>query len=474
MSKKIAVISAVTAVVVIAGGFLGTTFWAGQSTEKALKKQHEWLADQAFFVVKKHDYQKGFFTATETTTFGLNPALFAEFGSRQEVANFELTYVQHIKHGPFPLLSQGNFTPLKAYVTTDVQYSAKVKEQLTKIFGDKQPLVIENRIAFNDDSQLSIKVPAFKYEEPLAGLKAEWKGLDVELNYNGDHTRLNMKGGLPGFSLDVKDHGRFSLSNLTMKSDQKMGKFGIMVGDASAAIGKVDVSFVENGKKIDASLDQLAYTAKLADAGEFMNAGLGLKLNKLLLDKTSYGPFDFQFEANHLHGATLGEINKEWRNIQRTTADPQAQGAALGMMMLKYGPKLLSSDPQIAVRKLEAILPEGPINFTGEITLKGANEADFLSSATLIKKISAKAEFTVPRKVVEKLVMWQQRDAMGLAEDEFKDSVQYQVAMKQIEEQIQTMADQKLVRIEGDKLVTSALFVGGKFTLNGTDVPLPW
>jgi uncharacterized protein YdgA (DUF945 family) len=246
-----------------------------------------------------------------------------------------------------------------------------------------------------------------------------------------------------------------------------------MIGSTEAKIGKLDLQLIE-GTPIKLNLENLAYAGDIKEAGEFINGSAKIDLAKLILDGQAYGPAVLIAEANHLHGKTLAKIGDELTIIQKQNLDSEQLTAALTHLAKTHGLPLLQNDPQLAIKKLEVKLPDGKIHFTGEVGLKGFVAADLDKPVDLVNKISAKADFAVPRKVVETLALWQARNVFGGPDTQVDmDSLDF-LAGQFVEGQINKLAEQNLIRVEGKLLATTASLNKGIFILNGIKVPLPW
>jgi uncharacterized protein YdgA (DUF945 family) len=192
--KRKVIAGSIISLVVLGAGYLGGSYYAGQSVEATMQKQHEWISSLPYFIVKSHSYQRGWLSSTETTTLQVNPEMYRFLLEKEgePLQTFEVTYTNHIQHGPLPLLTHFNPLPYKAVVNTEFHYSADTQKFLSKFFGEQKPIQIENRIAFNDDGVMKITVPGFDYEEALSGVKAKWQGLNATLDYGGDFKRVKV------------------------------------------------------------------------------------------------------------------------------------------------------------------------------------------------------------------------------------------------------------------------------------------
>ncbi|WP_028449796.1 YdgA family protein [Chitinibacter tainanensis] len=476
MKRKVIAGSAL-GIVLLGGGYFGGSYVAGDAVEQTMQKQHAWISNLPYFIVKAHSYEKGWLSSTETTTLQVNPELYRFIVEKEgeTLPTFEVTYTNHIQHGPLPLLTKLNPLPYKAVVTTEFKYSPETQKFLTKFFGEQKPIQIENRISFNDDGVMKISVPGFDYEEALSGVKAKWQGLNATLDYGGDFNRVKFDLTAPGLSGEAKAKGSFALQGLSINLNQSKGANGIMIGTNLAKVGQFDLDMRE-GNPIKLKLENLVYQGKVNESGEFINGSAQIDLSKLTLNDKPYGPAIMIAEANHLHGKTLATISDELTKLQKQKLNREQLTEALTKLAREQGLPLLQNDPQFAIKQLEVKLPDGAIKFAGSVGLKGFVPADLDKPVDLVNKLDAKADFTIPRKVVETLVMWQARNMFASANpdgDVSHADIDY-LAGQFVEGQISKLAEQNLIRVNGDLLSAKASLKGGKFILNDIAVPLPW
>ncbi|MGL4603225.1 MAG: DUF945 family protein, partial [Iodobacter sp.] len=93
VKRKVLLGSAIAAAI-LSAAYVGGAYVAGKAAETTLQKQHEWLSSLPYFIVKKHEYQRGWFSSSEKTTLLLNPELYRFFIERagEELPQFEVTY----------------------------------------------------------------------------------------------------------------------------------------------------------------------------------------------------------------------------------------------------------------------------------------------------------------------------------------------------------------------------------------------
>lgn len=485
----------------IAGGalaaFLGATWWAGKATEETLTKQNQLIADLPYFIIKSHDYQRGLFSSSERTTVAINPALIEPYFNMlkpagQQLPKLELTYVQHVKHGPFPLLGQGSLSPLKAAVTTDIEFSEESKKFLAQFFGEQKPLQIENRIKFHDDGVFLLKIPSFTHEEALSKVKSIWQGLEASIAYDKGFNKVDILAKAPGLRFEAGAKGSFEFKNLTfeahnnrkfsdpaLESFYKVSSSGLMLGEGKFTLDEVTAhaSLSENEKPIDAKLETLTYVVKSGAQGDFIDATGDIGLKTLTLNGKVYGPVRIAVEANHLHGPTLSKLNMGLTAVQKSFPDPAVQYPKMLDMLRKDGLPLLRNDPSIGLKELSVKLPEGQLLLKGNLALKGFEDRDIDMPLKVLEKLQATVNLRVPKKVIETYALWKARGSIATdtTEGERPDTEDLDsLARNLMENQIKKLTEQNLIRVDGDSLTTIAEWKSGKLIVNGTPLPLPW
>ena len=149
-----------TAAVVIAAA-LGTPYYLGVKAEESLTEQQKLLQESGFMTVESHQYDRGWFSSTETTVIRLKPTLLQNTqkylpDNLKTVLQESITVINHVTHGPFA----GGFGT-RAHVETEFQYHPETKKVLDRLFGQQTPLTMTNTVYLSGDGKLSLNIPAF-------------------------------------------------------------------------------------------------------------------------------------------------------------------------------------------------------------------------------------------------------------------------------------------------------------------------
>ena len=458
------------------------SWWAGVGAEKAMQQQLAQIGKLPYFIVKQSSYQRGWFSAEQTVELELSDSLTWPYQAYLKFADkpytpIRIKYRNRIQHGPLPLLGSFNLRPLKARVETELLLSAEAKKALKPFFGDQPPIRIENRIAFNNDGDMRIGIPAFDYEEAISGVKVKWNGLQSGLNYAGDYNRYDVDALLPGIHLDAAGKGTIDAGKLSVQTESQRGVAGLMLGKGQAQLASLAVE-TSKPSPFKGSLNALQYGYQTNASGDYLNSDVQLGFASLDLSGKRYGPADMAFAARHLHAPTVAKLEQVLRDIQKqglSTSDDNGKAFA---MFKQNGMPLLRNDPELELKHLTLRLTEGEVKLKGRLALKGFVDADVDQPLHLLEKISADADLKLPKKVVETYIRLLVRNILiersgSQLSDEQVENID-SLAQQLVQGQIANLIEQKLIRAEGDVLATTALWRNGKLTVNNVAVPLPW
>ena len=318
-----------TAAVVIAAA-LGTPYYLGVKAEESLTEQQKLLQESGFLTVESHQYDRGWFSSTETTVIRLKPTLLQNTqkylpDNLKTVLQEPITVINHVIHGPFA----GGFGT-RAHVETEFQYHPETKKVLDRFFGQQTPLTMTNTVYLSGDGKLSLNIPAFDYEE-LSGIKLNWKGFSGNTDYSQGFKSYRHDYLAPSLQVKLADKGDVSLENLRFQSETEDGLTKLALGKSSITLDKFLLQWKEN-IDYNVKLNELVNLVTNLQIGAFINptgtiAPSKIEVNKLRFDtqtgavdkfinsegrfqfesltygEDKYGPLDINVAAEHLDAA---------------------------------------------------------------------------------------------------------------------------------------------------------------------------
>ena len=274
-----------TVAVAIAAG-LGAPYYFGIKAEETLTAQQKLLQESGFLTVESHQYDRGWFGATETTVIRLKPTLLQNTqqylpDNLKTVLQEPITVVNHISHGPFA----GGFGT-QAHVETEFKYHPETEKVLSRFFGQQAPLTMSNTIYFGGSGKLQLSVPAFDYEE-LSGIKLSWKGLSGNTDYEKDFRSYRHDYTAPSLQLKLADKGDVSMENLHFQSETSDGLNKLSLGKSSITLDKFLLQWKEN-IDYNVKLNELINLVTNLQIGAFVNPTGSIAPSKIEVSKLKF------------------------------------------------------------------------------------------------------------------------------------------------------------------------------------------
>ena len=484
--------------------YSGAAYWTGLEAERTLAKQHEMIVSLPIFKVKSHQYERGWFSSTETTELAFNERFFKPYLSiLPEAAKGALSgtvkYVNHIQHGPLP-----DGRPARAVVTTQFIMSDDTRKMLSRFFGDKEPITVTNRLNFTGGGELNVSVPSFDYEETLAGVKIKWQGMTTKVGYDSGYTQYSVDARLPGMVLDAATKGHFEFANLAYQSDNRPGETGAGVGNKELSVTRVKLESKESipyeiklnqlislltririGEFINpageikpsqADLVDLKYQIVSSEEKQFINTRARFSFAKLEVNRVPYGPMRLDLSANHLHGPSLLKLEQAFADIQVEGVEPAKLRQQYLDAITQQGGPILENDPRLVINDFSLKLPAGEITLTGNLALNGYKKGDLDNPRVFVNKLDAQAKLAMPRATLQDLVVAQARNLFMVdASAENPPSVQEidELAKNLLASQLDVWSEQGYVKLDGGQVLTSAEWKNGQLKVNNHVVNLP-
>lgn len=490
--------------------YSGLAYWMGIKAEQTLQEQHNMLAAMSLFKVKSHTYQRGWFSSTEKTELVFNRQLFVPYENvlpeqMRSLLDKTISYTNQIKHGPLPGLSSFNLIPGRALVKTEFAFSDETRKKLDSFFGKQAPITLTNRISFTGGGKMWISVPSFDYEEALSGVKINWKGLNLTVNYSQDFNDYQTENMLPGLTVIAGDKGQLIIDNIHYVTDSRFGKTELPIGSSDLTVNNIAfqwnegipyniklnellyiITHIRLGEFINPSgnlelsnvqLDKLHYRIVTSEQDEFINSRGQITFDKLALNKLVYGPLSLDASVTHLHGPTLKKLFTELAKLTNEKGSPEELRQRYFNTVIDYGKPMLTKDPKFTLNEFSLKMPNGLAKADGQISLTGLSDKDFQDNLTLIKHIDANGKFSLPRKTLEELIVAQARNLFMVdvsAEDQPDVEEIDELARQLLKDQLQAWENDGYIEEKQGQISSALAMKNGEFSVNSKRVIMPW
>lgn len=466
-----------TAAVIIAAA-LGTPYYLGIQAEKSLTSQQKLLQESGFLTIESHDYDRGWFTSTETTVIRLKPTLLQNTqkylpDNLKTVLKEPITVVNHVTHGPFA----GDFGT-RAKVETEFQYHPEAAKVLVRFFGDKTPVSMTNTVYFNGNGVMKLSIPEFDYEE-LSGIKLNWKGLSGQTDYENDFVGYAHDYAAPSLQVKLADKGDISLENLHFKSETSDGLNKLSLGKSSITLDKFLLQWKE-GIDYNVKLNELVnlvtnlqigafinptgtiapstievaklkFETQTNEVDKFINSEGRFQFDTLTYGKDRYGPLEINVAAEHLDAQGLLALKSKLAQIaDKEMSEEQIQNELIQTAKTNAS-GLFTQNPVLNVKAFKFTMPQGNVNASGTLAFKGLAQTDLNNLADMLKKTEADFNLQVPEKLLEQMAINQARSIFSVNSE---DEAAGRATIDDINETLRLMVDSTIQSMARDQYLT--------------------
>lgn len=464
-------------VVALAAAALLLPYYFGGKAEASLTKQHQLLAESPMVEVLSRQYERHWFSATETMTIKLKEDLISSLPSdvaeniRQTMGE-GIQITNHIKHGPFV----GGFSLARAQVDSTIVYPDLMNRGLLMLFTDKAPLVIHQTLGLFGGGTINIDSPDFDFKG-LSDTNIKWQGFSFVADYQDDFDELEAKLNMPGMVWQMSNQSSVSYDGLVYQRSGKKAASGLWMGQNILDLKRFAVTWGDDDKaKVDELLGlvtKLQFGALIkpvlnsdtksivvddfhmnsdmtaTDAVDFVKATGQVRFAKATLGKDVYGPLEVEVVADHLHGPSLVALTDAMEAVSAKALSGEAyRDEALGIIN-KEGLAILMHDPKISLSTFKLGTPQGELSAKGHMNFANVQAEDMDSFASFLSKMDAQMDVNVPQAFLEHMAAAQAASFFDVGEGDDK-----QEQIRQIEETAKYMVDSMIINMREEGYLT--------------------
>ena len=469
----------IPAIAVFIAGMSAAPYYLGIKTEESLAEQQKLLKESGFLTVESHTYERGWFSATETTVIRLKPTLLQNTekflpDNLKTVLQEPVTIVNHIEHGPFA----GGFTPVRAHIETEFKYHPETTKVLARFFGSQTPLFMTNTVYLNGSGEMDVKVPAFDYEE-LSGIKLNWKGLSGKTGYQAGFQSYTHDYTAPSLQVKLADKGSVGLENLHLKTETSEGQNKLSLGKSSVTLDKFLLEWKEGidynvklnelinlvtdlqiGAFINPTgtiapstieVGKLRFDTQTTESGKFINSEGRFQFDTLTYGNDKYGPLDINIAAEHLDAQGLLALKAKLAEVaDKKMDDEQIQNELIQTAKTKAS-SLFTQNPVLNVKAFKFTMPQGLVDVSGKLAFKGLTAKDMDNLGDMLKKTDADFNLQVPQKLIEDLAVNQARNIFSVNSE---DEAAGRTSIDDINETLRLMVDSTIKSMAAEEYLT--------------------
>ncbi|MDD2814536.1 MAG: DUF945 family protein [Thiotrichaceae bacterium] len=421
-----------------------------------------------------------------------------------------------LKNEVIAQLDKGN-KPLNLVSTVRTLLSEEAKKTL----GTLPDATLTTKVASDGKGSSVLDMPAFQRDVPLKKQqgKIDWKGITGKMdfvnkfespkidlviggatlsegdelpvffmdkttytgNFDADLMPLSAEFNMPSLSFGDKVN-RIELQNVTARGKTRKAKNGLDLGEGTFNVAlfkandaKKDMAITMNDIKFGVITDEKAdnniTVAVQSQIGKLLT-------NVITPNEVTNFSYNSVLEFRRLNGAALLEIQNKTRELrqQQGSMSPEMMQMAIAGKLMEVLPKLTANSPEIALSQLTIRTQDGSLEGNMRIAIDGKKPFSFSKIDEIVAALTADANFTITKTLINKLMESQAQKSLGRVEKDAKKPAEDVNAQAKAvtQQQLKSLVDQKYLVDAGDSYKFNLVFDGSKLLINNKDIPLPF
>lgn len=449
-------------IVLALGAYAGAAYmFGGQAREQYFSAVKEYER-YGFLSLSNQRYERGFFTSTAQTLVELKVPGTLTDSNDDEILRFVVGHVLH--HGPLTG-EGGNFfsKPGIMRITSTVEplTAEGVGQTLFTRLPELAQTTSEVRVGFGGEVSGDVLIPAI--DRDMDGEHVTWGGLALKGEYLPMTRALRGELAMPGLALKTTD-GNMELEALSSNFDMIEALPFVYTGQATVGVSAMNITPAE-GDAI--TVRDLRISSNSSCDGALYHCSQVVGLESVDVGGTAYGPASCELTGRNIDAAALSEFQAGLRQLYHTMADTESEMFfdRVGELYAAFFAKMLTGTPELNMPHLRVATPMG--DFTGAFSLKllapGAEAA--LNPLMLLQHLEAAAQMAVHEELLKGLLR------IALENEQIEGDLDTLVQQRYAE-QIEPLLARNLIVREDGIIKAQAMFVSGKLTVNGQDMPI--
>lgn len=434
-------------------------WYVGMQTEEAMRGEARTLAGSAQFPfnVAYTRYERGWFSSNAVSRVTLK----AE-------PNVYLDLRHDISHLPDP---QAGWVR----VHTVPEWTGPAKDMLAFYFGAQPALTVDTVIGFDGSRRTEFRSPPFSKQGP-GPVKVNWGGMQGLVMVGADE-RMIATATIPSLG---GEGGDTQVGLNTLKFDANWDVRGPMAdwqGETKLAVAEMHFS----GPGGSGTLKDLSGAAYQRIKGDNVLLGYLLRVGAVRSAKAGEAEQTFSnavldLEFDQINRKALAKYVNDIGNVENLAAGAGARNQPAAQIMLELASELLRGSPVIRLKQLAVETPSGSMLAQATISFDGTNLKEIQFSPELLSRLKAKGNLEIGSALLRSQLQRKVRPQVEVAllqqgAQSTEENIKA-LSEKMTEDQLKSLTDSGILRLDGDKFSVEAEFTAGQVLVNGQPSPL--
>lgn len=439
-------------------------FFGIKAEEAYYRLVNEWSEAGGIKLISTN-YKRGWLKSSSETVYSL---------SREGEHRFDIKENDTVIHGPFSfggiLGGEFYFKPFLALVDSRVMIKPVSPNDFGDILKLIPPLEIASTISLDGSGTSNLSLPPFTYKHEKDNEALEWEGLKGNIEFSRDFHRIRADLQNPGIKT-VDGSGLFSINqivlNLNMDTENEQINRG---SELNLTVKEIEFrgEDSEGDRASGVAISDLVFKGSSKLSEKTIDGSLVVELKSLKSNLAKYGPGNLKIYLRNIDRVALAEIRKSLNN----DSDQNELN-----FMLKHLTDIVARSPEIEIKELSLLTPEGRIIGNAFLRIKGGN-SEALNPFAILSALNAEARISVPSKflvntleIIERQKL--KEEFMKTGQQGVTEQVLDEMARNAAKKETEDLLKQSVFVLKDNKYELVATFKDGQFNLNGQALPLP-
>ena len=486
MKKLFGFIIGLTIIAAIMAGIgVGAFHWSGSLAKESFEKSIMLTTGDQAITYNVVNFNKDLFISTAEAKLTIDPEKLNSGVNTQVIPidkPISVKLKHTIYHGPFAFKAP-EFDPTKpvaAFINTKViiDSNPELKALTTALWGSQNPFKINSTVSFSGLVETALEIAPIDTTTPK-GLTVKWTGAKSMVAHNIETNSFSSAMDAGGITFEEGKEWAL-IDGIKIQASGSFGEGNLLNSSFGYTVEKAVLEAEKRGKLIKGDLKNIAIKAGNKVEGKELSSFLSISLDNLNFDGQKYGPGEINLGLNKIDAEAAISMQKQ---LEAAKADAAKQGLPPETAMfiaqqklMENLPKLLQQGPEIEISKLEVQTPQGKVKGQSKIALNLGGKPVPANPMEMIPMISINTNISVPTALVESTLATLakkdiKRDLRMSGEPVTPEKVN-EMANNMVKSQIEAIAAQNLIKIEGESITGSYRMKQGRVNINGIEIPI--
>lgn len=361
-----------------------------------------------------------------------------------------------------------------------LEFSTEAKKIFLDLFGNENPLHIDNRKVGNGNTMLSFILDKLDYRDPKSATSVQSLTLTGHVVFNKQFTKQHATASMPSFDYD-NGKTRFAANDFSYIADQTHGSPRLWFGTSSYKLGHLELD--NKTPEMHLKLDGISIKESSKKHGEKVDFDIETAIKSINWGGDGAGSAHMAIRFANIDVTRLAKITDREEENKLAKLTKEERLAANSSISKEFELAMLDRGAAIEIKDLSIKYHEMTAGLNGRISLENMLISDFESPRLIKEKIFAHINVHIPmtlihlisREFVRNNLEQQRVKNMILNVDSppVTDEMVTKVEKELSDKFMNKLLSEKWVHVQHDILLSTFEIKQGRMSINGHAFSFP-